>query len=117
MKLKLLSYKGRMRRRDYAIIAIVIGLLYGPLIFYIDYVPASVLLIPLYLLAAAFFVLIVFQIIKRLHDIGLRGLYWLVILIPVINIGFELWLLFKPGMQGPNEFGEDPKGLNKNQQG
>ena len=114
MKLKLLSYKGRIRRRDYDIIAIVIGLIYSPLIIYIDSFPASLLSLPIYLLAAALFVLAVFQIIKRLHDLGLRGLYWLVILIPIINIGFDLWLMFKPGIEGPNKYGEDPKGLNKN---
>ena len=114
MKLKLLSYKGRMRRRDFAIIALAIALIFSPLIYYLDFFTASVRFIPYYLIAAALFVLGVFQIIKRLHDIGLRGLYWLVILIPVINLGFELWLLFKPGMQGPNKYGEDPKGLNNN---
>jgi len=113
MKLKLLSYKGRMRRRDYAIIVVILGIIYFPFLYYIEYFPVSLLSIIIYLIAAALFVLCVFQIIKRLHDIGLRGLYWLVILIPVINIGFDLWLIFKPGIQGSNEYGEDPKGLNK----
>jgi len=53
------------------------------------------------------FVLIVLLIIGRLNDIGVRGINWLVIFIPILNIGFSLWLMIKPGDSGLNNNGGD----------
>ena len=49
--------------------------------------------------------------VRRLHDFGKSGWWYLVILVPVINIIFGLVLLFVPGNVGPNRFGPDPKGM------
>lgn len=46
--------------------------------------------------------------IRRFHDVGKSGFYWLLFLVPVANI-FALYLLFgKNGTPGPNAYGEAP---------
>lgn len=51
--------------------------------------------------------------IKRLHDMNKSGrlifLVFILSLIPIVNIGVGLILLFSPGTHGPNEYGEDPR--------
>ena len=44
--------------------------------------------------------------VKRLHDIGLIGFWSLVVLIPLVNIAFTLWLGIVPGEAGPNAYGD-----------
>ncbi|SEW32787.1 Protein of unknown function [Chitinophaga arvensicola] len=44
------------------------------------------------------------QAVKRSHDISNSGWY---ILIPF----YGLWLMFSSGVQGSNEYGDDPKGF------
>jgi len=48
------------------------------------------------------------QIIKRLHDINLSGWYSLVLYIPFINLIFSLYLMFKRGDKGRNQYGPNP---------
>lgn len=46
--------------------------------------------------------------VRRFHDVGKSGFYWLLFLVPVANI-FALYLLFgKNGTPGPNAYGEAP---------
>ncbi len=42
--------------------------------------------------------------IRRVHDMGYSGWLSLLILVPLVN----LWFLFAPGTQGPNEYGPPP---------
>jgi len=55
-------------------------------------------------------VFLIVQSIKRLHDIGKDWKYVIYLLIPppVNLIGF-IWLAAKPGANGKNEYGLDPK--------
>ncbi len=46
--------------------------------------------------------------IKRLHDLGKSGWYALVVLIPLINLLFILYLGFVPGNTCVNKYGEKP---------
>ena len=46
--------------------------------------------------------------IRRLHDVDNSGWFYLIMLIPVINLIFLIYLLFKKGTPGPNRFGPDP---------
>jgi len=48
--------------------------------------------------------------IRRLHDIGLSGFFILLAFIPIVSIGFLLYVLFKMGIEGDNVYGADPLG-------
>ncbi|MDX2474871.1 MAG: DUF805 domain-containing protein [Candidatus Krumholzibacteria bacterium] len=48
--------------------------------------------------------------IRRLHDIGLPGLWVLVILIPFLNLLLALIFLTRDSQPGSNEYGPNPKG-------
>lgn len=47
--------------------------------------------------------------VRRLHDFNASGWWYLLVLIPVVNIVLMLVLLFKRGTEGINRFGPDPK--------
>ncbi|MBZ3936094.1 DUF805 domain-containing protein [Methanimicrococcus blatticola] len=76
-----------------------------------------------FILAIAYFVgliFLLFQAIKRLHDLDKSGWYLLIRLagiIPligwIISLGFELYLLLAEGTHGQNRFGPDPLGRNE----
>lgn len=46
--------------------------------------------------------------IRRLHDINLSGWLSILMLVPIINLGLGLWLLFGAGTKGPNQYGNAP---------
>jgi len=48
------------------------------------------------------------QTIKRLHDLDKSGWYSLLLLIPFVNFVFGLYILFKKGADGRNQYGDDP---------
>ena len=48
--------------------------------------------------------------IRRLHDVGLSGYFVLLALIPLVSLGFMLYILFKKGTDGDNAYGPDPLG-------
>ena len=49
------------------------------------------------------------QGVKRLHDLNKSGWMILIMLIPIANFIFALYMLFADGTVGPNEYGNDPK--------
>ena len=46
--------------------------------------------------------------IRRLHDLNLSGWFWLIFLVPYVNIVFGLYMIFAPGTVGSNKYGPDP---------
>lgn len=111
---KIFGHQGRMKRRDYALVTIplyIINVSIGSTIdFTIEFTEDVPTLLFLIILTISITVILVFQIIKRLHDLNLADIYWLLIFIPILNIGFLFWLLFKDGSVGANKYGDDPKG-------
>ena len=105
----ILTFKRRMRRKDYALITIPLGIIDIFLVYTIEYTYDIPTLLTLCAILVAITVIEILQTVKRLHDVNMSGTYWLIGLIPIINIGFGLWLIFKPGNVGPNKYGEDPK--------
>jgi uncharacterized membrane protein YhaH (DUF805 family) len=47
--------------------------------------------------------------VRRLHDTGRSGWWWLVTLIPLAGAVWLIVLLALPGDQGANQYGVDPK--------
>jgi uncharacterized membrane protein YhaH (DUF805 family) len=60
------------------------------------------LLLPLELVAFVFFALIA---IRRLHDCNASGWWLLLIVVPLANVVFGLFLVLKAGSEGGNRFG------------
>ena len=93
------SFRGRIRRLEYALTQIF----YGICLYAIEIISRSegreffsiLLLIPIYVLIA--------QTSKRCHDRGSSAWF---MLIPL----YGLVLFFFPGDYGPNEYGDNPKG-------
>ncbi|MFC5580395.1 DUF805 domain-containing protein [Rhodanobacter terrae] len=46
---------------------------------------------------------------RRLHDTGRSGWWWLVTVIPVAGIVWIIVLFALPGDQGTSQYGADPK--------
>ena len=47
-------------------------------------------------------------IVRRCHDIDKSGYWGLLVLVPVVNFFFLLYLLFAKGTEGWNKYGNDP---------
>ena len=50
--------------------------------------------------------------IRRLHDVGKSGWYYLLVLLPIIGPIWLIVLFAKEGEQGDNRFGSNPKNDN-----
>jgi uncharacterized membrane protein YhaH (DUF805 family) len=48
-------------------------------------------------------------LVRRLHDVGKSGWFFLIVLIPLIGAIWLLVLLFKDSEQGENKWGPNPK--------
>lgn len=46
--------------------------------------------------------------IRRLHDLNKSGWFMLLLLIPLINLVFALYVYLAPGQVGANKYGADP---------
>jgi uncharacterized membrane protein YhaH (DUF805 family) len=104
------SFDGRIRRTEYGlshlmavfglfILAFIFGLIAGSLNADEDSLTASLVLVYI-----PYFWFIWAQGAKRCHDLGNSG-WWQ--LIPF----YGFWLLFQDGQTGPNQYGENPKGI------
>lgn len=110
-----ISLKGRMRRRTYAPVSIILFLLI--ITFRVvgmgvaaDEPNAEDAAVALWLLSFPLLWLYLAASWKRSHDRGRTGWWSLLLLIPIV--GFFVWLIdlvFGPGDQGPNEYGPDPR--------
>ena len=94
---KLFSFEGRIRRRDYWITSICVGILTSITDLFVETNPflALLILIPCIWVSIA-------NCAKRCHDLGHNG-WWQ--LIPF----YSLWLAFQDSKPGPNEYGPNPK--------
>ena len=106
---KYLTADGRLNRKPYIlrglllnvvgfIVAFLIGLLGGPT--GTDGVSIAVQLI--------FGIPGVMLAIRRLHDLGRSGWWWLLVFVPIVNLFLGIYLIFFKGQTGTNRFGPDP---------
>lgn len=99
------SFKGRIRRTEFGLSSLIYyGTIYTPDFLGIsedDYaIPYLIIIIPLFWFFIA-------QGAKRCHDRGNSGWYQI---IPF----YSLWMLFGDSHHGPNEYGDNPKGIGNN---
>lgn len=109
------NFEGRAKRKEFWSYVLVIFLLSMALnvISYMLVAMTDMLafaFIPT-LLAIALFLPGLAVCVRRLHDVGRSGLWYLMILIPLIGAFILLYWFIKDGDLGPNEYGEDPKQL------
>ena len=103
------SLKGRLRRLDYfkrMCLLLFIGIIFG--MFTPDTSKADINFFTSLVLLGICIVMLI-QSIKRLHDINLSTVYSLLLLLPVVNGFFLLYLLFAGGTPGRNEYGANPR--------
>ncbi len=73
--------------------------------------PAAVMggsMLIIFPLAIVSLVLSVMWGVQRLHDLDKSGWLYLLMLVPLVNVIFYLYLLFAPGTDGPNRYGNPP---------
>ena len=46
--------------------------------------------------------------VRRLHDLDRTGWRWLLSFVPFVNLYIWCMLVFEPGTDGSNRYGEDP---------
>ncbi len=104
------GFSGRARRTEYWMFALV-----NLVITLIFYVLALVT-------RSSFFIALVFLYglavllpglavaVRRLHDVGMSGWWILIGLVPFVGGIVLLVFTLLPGNQGPNQYGDDPKG-------
>ena len=46
--------------------------------------------------------------VRRLHDVGRSGWWWLIAFIPIVGLLVLLYWAVSKGTDGPNEYGPDP---------
>ncbi len=103
------NFDGRARRSEFwyfalvnfivAIVFSVLGMVAG-FFMYIYWIYSLAVLVPSIAVG-----------VRRLHDIGKSGWFYLLAFIPLVNI-YLLVLFCTEGTPGPNEFGPDPKNPN-----
>ncbi|MBV7300173.1 DUF805 domain-containing protein [Enterovibrio paralichthyis] len=108
-KWALLSFEGRMRRRDYWLYSIPVLVMIMPTFFYQG---GSVVLDALALAISLFAIYASFALnVKRLRDRN-KAPWWIVVtFLPLVGPLFALIELgMLDGTPGPNQYGPDPKG-------
>lgn len=121
-----LSHKGRFGRLSYLAWTFIVSILYtcalmlvvaigaiGLAISGVGFTPEGILSSSLGYLAIALLVIVViiFMVlfinltIRRLHDLNKSGWLVLLMLIPLVNIGFWIYVTCFKGTEGPNNFG------------
>lgn len=113
---KYADFSGRARRMEYWMFTLI-NFLIGVVLSFIDMALGSkVGALEGYGIISLVYFLAVFipglaVTVRRLHDIGKSGWFFLIVFIPLIGFIWLLVLLFTEGTRGPNKYGEDPKGL------
>jgi len=110
----LFSFKGRASRREYIIRTILLPLFFIIIDLNLKYldntkswfflITACLFLIIIWILMLQYFPLAV----RRLHDLNSSGWYVLISFAPFGQL-LILWLMFKKGTDGVNDYGEPPE--------
>ena len=109
------DFNGRSRRMEYWMF-ILINSIISVFCFLLDSILGTVWSIgygPIYIgYGLAVFVPSLAVTIRRLHDIGKSGWYYLLVIIPIIGPIWLIILFVTEGEQGDNKYGPNPKNDN-----
>ena len=113
---KIFSTKGRLNRRRFLIYYFAITLISATSTFVMSSMatlltgdptgPLVNMITVLWAIAAT--VGACMLMVRRLHDLGKRGEFFLVSFIPVVGLIFLVYLFFAEGTNGWNDYGADP---------
>lgn len=112
--LRVFDLPSRINRIKYWVVSGLYVILFYALLFAVKKIfifgeLSSLLSTPVTLLLWLVYIIQMVQLhVKRLHDIGMQGWWLLLILIPLVNILFVLYLALKAGDNGKNKFGANP---------
>jgi len=107
------GFSGRARRKEYwmfylmnCIIVVALAILLSIL----TVITGAMGFMAIYYLYALFIFLPALAVtIRRLHDIGKSGWWYLIVFIPLIGVIWLIVLLATEGNAGENQYGPDPK--------
>lgn len=110
------SFNGRIGRLRYLaygmawnfVIAAVGAILFGLLALVAGDAAASLFMLGATLIYIAFLVPAFAMAVRRLNDLDRSGWLSLLMLVPLVNLGLMLYLMFGPGTQGVNKYGPAP---------
>lgn len=102
------TFDGRLNRKPYFFGNLALGLISALFTMIMDNSDSGLISILGAIMGIALIIASVSLIIKRLHDLDKGGLWALIMLIPIVDFFFGLYLLFAKGTDGYNRFGEDP---------
>jgi uncharacterized membrane protein YhaH (DUF805 family) len=106
-----LDFSGRARRKEYwmfTLVNLIISWSLGSLDFIFGTTFFSLISVVYSLLV---FIPSLAVAVRRLHDVGKSGWYYLLIFIPIIGWIWLLVLLVTEGESNSNKWGENPKGI------
>lgn len=106
--------KGRLNRKSYIyrslFLSLVLCIVQCVLTFATNTIDALELLFAVVAFGFSLFSFVsnIMMDVRRLHDLDLSGWWMLLMLVPLVNIFFALYMLFFKGTDGPNQYGDDP---------
>lgn len=101
-------FGGRARRSEYWYFALFYFII-AVVLYFIGAMIKTALLYDLYVLATIIPSIAV--TVRRLHDTGRSGWWWLILLVPVIGWIVMLVFCLQEGQHGANQYGADPKAV------
>jgi uncharacterized membrane protein YhaH (DUF805 family) len=101
---------GRVGRAEYALaVGMIVSIEFAALVYFYghpDANPGVAFLVAL--LGLPLFVAELVVVAKRCHDVGLPGLFVVLIFVPLLGLGWLLLLAVMPGSPGVNAYGAPP---------
>lgn len=105
------DFSGRARRKEYWFFTLF-NILIICLLFVLDFIFKTFYFSTFsYIYTILVFIPSIAVLLRRLHDIGKTGWYFLILFIPLIGLVWMLVLLSTESEPGTNKWGENPKGF------
>lgn len=106
-------FAGRARRKEYwmfnLIHGVIIFVLYGSELLIERFAPIGSIALIQALYVVATLVPLVAVSVRRLHDTNRNGWWFLLFLVPLVNLILVFWFMTQDSQPGENRFGPNPK--------